>query len=214
MANLLRLIVELVEEPDVRRAFRADPEGALAAFDDLTGEDVAAAADVARVQVDPRIAERMTEVLGVRAPGEHDSRAAIRALLALCDATETAAVPQLDLARPGGEALPEAPPGPQRPSYLWAVDGRGETDEEEADRPASLAPVPDPPGGFEFAPLEMVELVADIPEADIEAGTVATIVAVHREPSLEYEIEITSEDGGRRFLGTVPPSLLGRYSSR
>ena len=214
MANLLRLIVELAEEPDARRAFRADPDGSLAGFDDLCGEDVTAAADLARVQVDPRIAERITDVLGMRPPDDRDHRVvAVRTLLTLCDAVDSAAIPVIDAPRASGQALPEAPPGPSRPSHLWAVDGHGETDGDQDARATALAPVPDPPGGFEFAPLELVELPEGIPEAGIEPGTVATVVAVHREPALEYEIEVTDEGGGRRFLGTVPPTFLGRHTS-
>jgi hypothetical protein len=210
MANLLRLIVGLVEDEGARRTFRADPSGALDGFDDLTGEDVAAAADLARVQVDPRIAERITAVLGVRQPASEDPRSsALASILALCDAADGAAMPTLEVTRPGGEPLPEAPPS-ARPGHLWAVDGSGETGGTGGDRAPTLAPVPDPPGGFEFGPLELVQLPEGIPEAGIEPGTLATVVAVHRDPELTYEIEVSSEDGGRRFLGTVTPSFLDR----
>jgi hypothetical protein len=210
MANLLRLIVGLVEDEEARQTFRADPSGALDGFDDLSGEDVAAAADLARVQVDPRIAERITDALGVRQPAADDPRSvAVASILALCDAADRAAMPTLEITRPGGEALPEAPPS-ARPGHLWAVDGSGDA-EGDHDGPApALAPVPDPPGGFEFGPLELVQLPEGIPEAGIEPGTLATVVAVHRDPELTYEIEVSSEDGGRRFLGTVPPSFLDR----
>ena len=210
MANLLRLIVGLVEDDSARRTFRADPSGALAGFGDITAEDVAAAADLARVQVDPRIAERITAVLGLRLPSGDDHREpAVAPLLALCDAAERAAIPTLEGPRSGGEPLPEAPPS-ARPGHLWAVDGSGEAGDDDEGRPATLAPVPDPPGGFEFGPLELVQLPEGIPEAGIEPGTVATVVAVHHDPELSYEIEVSSEDGGRRFLGTVPPSFLDR----
>ena len=210
MANLLRLILELAEDPDARRAFRADPDGTLGGDGDLSGEDVAAAVDVVRVQVEPSLAGRMTDAIGVRPSGDvSPQRVAVHSLLALCDALDSGAPPTL--ARSGGDAVAEGPPGARRPSHLWAVDGHGQTGEEAGGGPARLQPVPDPPGGFEFAPLELVRLPVGVPEAGVEPGATATIVAVHRQPHLHYEIEVSGEDGGRRFLGTVPPSSLERY---
>lgn len=209
MANLLRLILELAEDPEARRAFRADPDGVLGGDDDLSGEDVAAAVDVVRVQVHPSVAARMTDAIGVRPSGDAPPRGvALHSMLALCDALDSDGSPTL--AAPGGDAIPEAPPGMRRPAHLWAVDGDGETD-GNVDGGPRLHPVPDPPGGFEFSPLELVRLPAGVPDAGVEPGALATIVAVHRQPTLHYEIEVSGEDGGRRFLGTVPPSSLERY---
>lgn len=90
MGNLLHLVVALAEEPDVRRTFRADPDAALVDLDGITGEDVAASADLARIQVEPELADRLTSTLDLRArDGETDRDVAVRALLAICDALES-----------------------------------------------------------------------------------------------------------------------------
>ncbi len=72
-----------------------------------------------------------------------------------------------------------------------------------------LSPVPDPPGGFEFSVLELVSLPDGLSDHGIEPGAQATVVAVHREPELSYEIEISDDDGSRRFLGVVPTTAVG-----
>lgn len=236
MGNLLRLIVELAEDGGARAAFRRDPDAVLAGFDDLCGEDVAAVLDIARVQVEPAVADRLTDTLAASAGrGETPRAAAVRSLLALCDSVEGAAV--VDLAgrsRPrAGEdrepvgtdhEVPDHPPGLHRPVHLWAVGSPPDVDDPDADPGAAapsaasrnstvpLSPVPDPPGGFEFAVLELVELPHGLPDEGIEPGAQATIVAVHREPELSYEIEISGDDGGRRFLGVVPTSAVGRIT--
>ncbi len=88
MTNLLHLVVSLVEDPAARQAFRDDPEAAVAGVDDLTGEDVAAVADVARVQIDPDLRPVLTTAMDVRTNDGSPREAAIRALLAMCDAAE------------------------------------------------------------------------------------------------------------------------------
>ena len=209
MGNLLRLVLALTEDEAARRRFRTDPDEDLDGLDDLTGEDVAAVVDLVRVQVDPALAERLTVVLSTRPAGEPDPRTvAVRSLLAVCDALDE--VPT-NVAPPGGEPIPEHPPHGGRAAHLWAIDGRAEGAEDEAAAPTRLQPVPDPPGGFVFAPLELVRLPAGLPERGIEPGALATVVAVHHEPELRYEIEVNDDDGARLFLGTVPPSAVDRY---
>ncbi len=122
-----------------------------------------------------------------------------------------------------GSAVPDHPPG-LRTTRLWAVSGQGEADGDgpavDPDHPANggattgmppLVSVPEPEGGFEFSPLELVVLTDGLPDAGIEAGATATVVAVHREDGeLAYEVEVSDDEGGRRFLGIVPPSALDR----
>lgn len=62
----------------------------------------------------------------------------------------------------------------------------------------------------EFGVLELVVLVDGLPAEEIDPGAPATIVAVHRDPTLAYEIEVAGPDGGRLFLGVVPPDALAR----
>lgn len=236
MPNLLRLIVELAEDPAARTSFRADPEAAVAGLDDLCGEDVAAAIDVARVQVDPSIADRLREALAVRAGSSASPReAALVSLHRLCDAVESAAVVDLPAERRSGErqraeiqtpatfagdAIPTGPPRPARPTHLRALDpdrSGGDDPDDPGPGPARpdgaipLTPVPDPPGGFEFGVLELVSLPEGVPEAGIEPGSTATVVAVHREPEPCYEVEVSGSDGSRRFLGVVPASAVSRH---
>ncbi len=89
MTNLLHLVVSLVEDPSVRQRFRDDPEGAVADIDDLSGEDVIAVVDVARIQVDPADAVVLTAAMNVRAGVDDSPRAvAIGTLLAIAEAAE------------------------------------------------------------------------------------------------------------------------------
>lgn len=208
MANLLRLIVTLAEDDGARAEFLTDPEAALEEFDDLCSEDVAAALDIARQQVEPALSERLTDALAT-GPGRGESarEAALRALVTLCEAVTTTGASDDD----GEHAVDDRPPGPVRPVHLWAMDGGSAGADDEHPSPApTLAPVPDPPGGFEFSVLELVSLPDGLPDADIEPGTEATIVAVHRDPELSYEIEVSGDDGGRRFLGVVPTSAVAQ----
>ncbi len=90
MPNLLHLVLSLVDDPRARAAFRGDPHGSLTDLDDLTGEDVAAVADLARVQVDPARAAALAPALDLRAGDDESPRAvAIRSLLRICDAADT-----------------------------------------------------------------------------------------------------------------------------
>ncbi|MDZ7676561.1 MAG: hypothetical protein U5K30_16025 [Acidimicrobiales bacterium] len=94
MANLLSLIVSLAEDRDLRASFRADPDAALIGLDDLTGEDVAAATDLARVKVDPARASVLAITFDLRAGDDESERnVAIRALAQLCDAFDTFEAP-------------------------------------------------------------------------------------------------------------------------
>lgn len=220
MGNLLRIVLALTEDQDARRALRRDPDAVLGGVDGLCTEDVVAVLDVVRHQVAPELSDRLTGVMAQRPGGDHDPEEGARlTLLALCDAVEGAA-PAV-----GSRDVPPGPPGGDRSPHLWAIDGSGDTavgsgdedffDPDPGDAPprtTPLAPVPDPPGGFEFSPLELVQLPAGLPDVGIEPGALATVVAVHRDPELHYEIEVSGGDGGRRFLGTVPPSSLDRYT--
>lgn len=223
MSNLLRIIVDLAEDAEARAAYRADPEAVLAGLDDLTGEDVAAALTVAAVQVEPELGARLDDFVIAREPDASPGEQARRALEALCDELELAGVISFptESVRHEDTVVPDGPPGRQRPAHLRAVDGDGVVDPDEDDdssehaahlehpsNATSLAPVPDPPGGFEFSVLEMVLLPAGLPDAGIEPGATATVVAVHHEPEFGYEIEVSGEDGGRRYLGVVPPSAV------
>ena len=213
MANLLRLIVELAEDADARASFRDDPDAALADFEDLCGEDVAAVVDVARIQVDPKIAERLTDVLRASSGAQRPFDAAVAAMLSLCDAVEGPAVVNLlgQSYVPTDHEVPDRPPGLDRPVHLWAVGPSEESASEDGPGSAShapLAPVPDPPGGFDFSILELVSLPEGIPEAGIEPGAEATIVAVVEEPERSYEIEVSGPDGERLYLGVVPTSKV------
>lgn len=91
MTNLLHLVVSLVEDPAARQSFRDDPAAAVAGVDDLTGEDVVAAAAVARIQVDPAFEHVLTAAMDVRTEERSPHEAAIRALLTVCDSADAAA---------------------------------------------------------------------------------------------------------------------------
>ena len=89
MMNLLHLVVSLVEDPTAREDFRNDPDAAVADIGELTGEDVAAVIDVARIQVDPAQADALTAAMHLRSDDDGSPRrAALETLLAVCDAAE------------------------------------------------------------------------------------------------------------------------------
>lgn len=214
MANLLRIIVELVEDASARADFCEDPERVLADIDDLTGEDVVAALKVAAIQVEPEAARHITDLSLPHDPEAGPRDTAIAAMVAMCEKIELGGLisfPQAagEMPRYEDHVVPDHPPGRSRPAHLRAVAGAGEAGDSTPDSPR-LAPVPDPPGGFEFGVLELVLLPDGIPDAGVEPGAVGTVVAVHRDPSLGYEVEVSGEDGGRQFLGVLPPSAVAR----
>lgn len=88
MTNLLHLVVALVDDPDARAAFRDDPEAAVAGLDDLSAEDVAAVADLARRQVDPALADVLLASIDIRNDDGSPHEAAIRSLSSICDAAD------------------------------------------------------------------------------------------------------------------------------
>ena len=88
MTNLFHLVISLVDDPDARTAFRADPEAAVAGIDDLCGEDVAAVADLARTQVDPSRTHVLLAPMDVRTDDGSPHEAAIRSLASICDAAD------------------------------------------------------------------------------------------------------------------------------
>ncbi|MDE0802066.1 MAG: hypothetical protein OSA99_01965 [Acidimicrobiales bacterium] len=90
MTNLLHLVVALVDDADARARFRDDPEAAVDGIDDLTVEDVAAVADLARTQVDPARTDVLLAPMDVRTDDGSPHEAAIRSLTSICDAAEAA----------------------------------------------------------------------------------------------------------------------------
>ena len=88
MTNLLHLVVALVDDAEARARFRADPEAAVGGIEDLTAEDVAAVADLARTQVDPARAGVLLAPMDVRTDDGSPHEAAIRSLASICDAAE------------------------------------------------------------------------------------------------------------------------------
>lgn len=259
MANLVHFLVELANDPDSRRRFLEAPDEAVATLGSgldggLTGEDVAAAIDVACRRVDDEVRAR---VLDAQQPaiglGQDPIEAALDQLRWLCavvdpdgdlaaaegpsgastgatddgpDGSAEAEQPVrvLDrgdagvVAAGGGDALPSQPPGtvadgggealsPYPPGMstprLWAVaqddaDGPAvDPDHPAAGGRTSLSPVPEPEGGFVASVLEIVELPDGHEPAGLEPGTRGTVVAVHHDPELLYELEVEDEDGPR-----------------
>lgn len=227
MADLLRFVVALATQPDVRDRFRHDPAGVLDAevdgADDLTGEDVEAAAEWARARLqdadDPRSeilrATGPVRPLGDETPGDAalrileqlrtalDGPAASHAPLAVVEPLRAAPGP---IATGGGVPVPDAPPS-LRGRRLWAVGGGGspvDPDHPVHGRP-DLHAVPERYGAQAFAPLDPVRLRRGLPAAGVEAGAVGTVVSVG---DRGVEVEVTDGDGGRRFLGLVNPKDL------
>ena len=228
MADLLRFVVALAAQDDLRDRFRHDPRAVLVGeVDDaaeLTGEDVDAAAAWVRARLreagDPRAeslrATGAVRPLGTETPGD----AAVRILEELCttlDDPERGAAPRQALvavdevpsptshpvAAGGGAPVPDAPPA-LRGRRLWAVGGEGSPMDPEHPvhgRPA-LHAVPEPADGPRYAALDLVRLPRGLPAAGIEPGAVGTVVAVD---ARGVEIEVADDDGARRFLGVVAP---------
>lgn len=231
MADLLRFVVALATEPDLRDRFRHEPAGVLAAeVDDpesLTGEDVEAAATWGREHLDDGRADLLRVTGPVRPLGDETPvDAAVRILHELCAALDgpSAEIVALDPLPPeeppvgptatgGGAPVPDQPPS-LRGRRLWAVDGEGggaqaiDPEHPAAGDRAALASVPAPDGGFTLEPLDEVTVPGGLPEAGVEPGARAVIIAVHPDREDRYEIEVSDVDGGRRFLGTVRPEQI------
>jgi hypothetical protein len=60
---------------------------------------------------------------------------------------------------------------------------------------------------------DVVELVDDIPEHELAAGSAGTIVHVHQSPRLAYEVEFVDEDGHTQALATVTPDQVRPFSA-
>ena len=88
MTNLLHLVVALVDDPGARARFLADPDACVEGIADLSAEDVAAVADVARHQVDPGRAHVLLAAMDVRTGDGSPHDAAIRALTSICTAAD------------------------------------------------------------------------------------------------------------------------------
>jgi len=131
VADLLRYVLGLTDDPAARERLRADPDGVVAAevddHEDLTGEDVEAVAAAVRGRVRQRVAAGVVVPRPARPVGGETPRdAALRSLVALCDALDGPAVqpvtlphrelrpdppPPRQVARGGGEPVPTEPPG-------------------------------------------------------------------------------------------------------
>jgi len=131
VADPLRFVLDVAADQERRDRFRADPHRVLDAevdgSADLTGEDVAALAEVLRARVAPPVAARVDVPEPPRPVGDETPRdAAVRLLVGLCDALDGPAVEPVTLphrehptdppmpsqvARGGGEPVPTEPPG-------------------------------------------------------------------------------------------------------
>ena len=59
-----------------------------------------------------------------------------------------------------------------------------------------------------FSELEVVRLVRGVPEAGVEAGTLAVVLEVSTEPELHYEIEVTDAEGRTLYQASATPDEL------
>lgn len=134
VADLLRFVLDLVDDQPGRDRFRAAPHAVLDAdVDDaatVTGEDVEAVAEALRRRLRPGLADRARVPGPARPVGTESPRdAAVRLLIGLCDALDGPAVepvtlphrelrpdppPPRETARGGGEPVPTEPPGGRR----------------------------------------------------------------------------------------------------
>lgn len=219
MADLLRSLLALATDRPARDAFRDDPEGWLRSCgDDLTGEDVIAASDVVAVRVAPDAAARIRGATAAMIDSTWASTtpaaAALAAVEVLCDAVDQGSVAELprrstEPVAGTGERIPDRPPGMTKPPHLRAVDGVGTGDHDGSGAASgratvgSLGTVPAPDGGYRYHVLELVSLPGGIADAGIEPGATATVVAAHPGPPLCYEVEVSNDDGSRRYLGLV-----------
>lgn len=219
MADPLHSLIALASEREARDEFRSDPAAWRDACDtDLTGEDVVAAAAVVAVQMPPDVAGRIRGATGAMIDAvwtaPTPSEGALAAVDVLCDALDEGTVAELPRREPAPDPslVPDRPPGATRPPHLWAVGASGAAGTEPAadggSPPGALAPVPAPDEGYRYHVLELVSLPEGIADAGIEPGASATVVATHPGPPLSYEVEVSNDDGSRRFLGLVPADAV------
>jgi hypothetical protein len=53
-----------------------------------------------------------------------------------------------------------------------------------------------------------VRIPAGIPDSDVPAGALATVLDVYTDPYLAYEIEVVDADGRTLYVGVVDPSWV------
>jgi hypothetical protein len=61
--------------------------------------------------------------------------------------------------------------------------------------------------------LETVIAAANVPDHQVLAGDLGTIVEVYTTPDLAYEVEFVNPDGSTRALLTLAPNQVRRLSS-
>ena len=61
--------------------------------------------------------------------------------------------------------------------------------------------------------LETVIAAANLPDHQVLAGDLGTIVEVYTTPNLAYEVEFVNPDGSTRALLTLAPNQVRRLSS-
>lgn len=59
-----------------------------------------------------------------------------------------------------------------------------------------------------FKQFDTVRVRPGIPESDIPAGLLATILDVYTDPHLAYEIEVVDANGLTLYVGVVDPSWI------
>ncbi len=60
--------------------------------------------------------------------------------------------------------------------------------------------------------LETVIVTVNIPDKQVLAGDVGTIVEIYQEPQLAYEVECVNADGSTRALITLAPEQVRRLA--
>ena len=211
MANLLRLIVDLAEDDGARAEFLTDPEPRSTEFDDLCSEDVAAALDVARQQVEPDVCPSGSPTALATGPGRGESAreaAAPGARHALRGASTTTGASDR---RRRARGRPTVRRGRSVPSTSgpWTAAVPARTTSTRA-RHRRSPRFPTHPAGSSSACSSSCRCPTACPMQASNPAPRRPIVAVHRDPELSYEIEVSGDDGGRRFLGVVPTSAVAQ----
>lgn len=60
--------------------------------------------------------------------------------------------------------------------------------------------------------LEQIVILIDVPEYDVRAGDLGTVVEIYETPSSALEIEFVNPDGTTRALLTVSPEQVRRIT--
>lgn len=56
--------------------------------------------------------------------------------------------------------------------------------------------------------LDVIELLVDLPDHGLRAGSIGTIVDVYKEPRPAYEVEFVDQGGTTTALATVEPDQI------